>query len=129
MQAVGDQRLREISKEGLESSCGGVDGHVHQHKVDAVICRQTGSGLQKQANALEGGGAALTLVKQLLDVILVRLVPADAVKTFCGQTCRHKQVQLSADANPASPSLETGNRQAEAADKPAGVVSGVDPHC
>lgn len=32
----------------------------------------------------------LTLIKLFLDVVLVRLVPTDAVQTFCGQTCKHK---------------------------------------
>lgn len=36
------------------------------------------------------GTAGLTLIKLFLDVVLVRLVPTDAVQTFCGQTCKHK---------------------------------------
>lgn len=32
----------------------------------------------------------LTLVELFLDVVLVRLVPADSVQTFCRQTCEHK---------------------------------------
>lgn len=33
----------------------------------------------------------LTLIKLFLDVVLVRLVPADAIQAFCRQTCEHKQ--------------------------------------
>lgn len=36
----------------------------------------------------------LTLIKLLLDVVLVRLVATDAVQTFCRQTCEHKAPQL-----------------------------------
>lgn len=33
----------------------------------------------------------VTLIKLFLDVVLVRLVPADAIQAFCRQTCEHKQ--------------------------------------
>lgn len=112
VQAVGDQRFREVSKEGFEGPRSSVDGHVHHHKVNALICRQsTGQrSLIHLRQSLEAASAGLpaqvglTLIKQLLDVVLVRLVPADAVQTFCGQTCGHKQQEVSGEDHlPASP--------------------------
>lgn len=40
--------------------------------------------------ASNGAVLGLTLIKLFLDVVLVRLVPTDAVQTFGGQTCKHK---------------------------------------
>lgn len=40
VEAVGDERFREISEESFQRSGAGVDGHVHHHEVDAVICKQ-----------------------------------------------------------------------------------------
>lgn len=37
VEAVGDERLREVGEERLQRSGGGVDGHVHHHEVDAVV--------------------------------------------------------------------------------------------
>lgn len=56
----------------------------------------TGNHDRRVPSSSAGGSAQvrLTLIKQFLNVVLVRLVPADAVKTFCGQTCKHKQVQV-----------------------------------
>lgn len=37
VQAVGDQRVGQVSKESLQRSGSSVHRHVHRHKVDAVI--------------------------------------------------------------------------------------------
>ena len=39
-----------------------------------------------------------TLIKLFLNVVLVRLVPADAIQAFCRQTCKHKQETTSVTA-------------------------------
>lgn len=41
VEAVGDERFREIGEESFQRSGGGVDGHVHHHEVDAVVCKQS----------------------------------------------------------------------------------------
>lgn len=60
VQAVGDQRIRQVSKESLQRSGNSIHRHIHRHKVNTVIYREREGEREKRGSTADSQGHSVS---------------------------------------------------------------------